>query len=90
MKLIELHIKRNASYESNPNQLVGMIHLEGQLGKIAIPIDAKELSEIFKIVRLMAIANTHLAAQAASRAMEDVIHEPFATEASDNITKIEA
>ena len=46
MRLTNLEIKRTESYQTPPNQLVGLVELTGETGKQAITLSAGAINRV--------------------------------------------
>lgn len=52
MKIEKMYIERKASYDSEyPNQLVGLVQMKGEHGKIEVKLSSHVVSAIFKLIK---------------------------------------
>lgn len=51
MQVKTLHIERQATYDTYPNQLVGLVQIEGERGKMEVKLSSLTVSKIFELVK---------------------------------------
>jgi len=52
MKIKNLHIERKEAFDPNyPNQLVGLVQLQGPHGKTEVKLSSLTVSDIFKLIK---------------------------------------
>ena len=80
MKVKTLVIKRQESYESDPNQLKGVVCLVGDQGEQTLPLSSQSISRIFEVIREDAVAKAKLQAKMVSNAVQEAADEPLLLE----------
>jgi hypothetical protein len=73
MRLKNLYIRRNASYEANPNALSGTVEFESPLGEVKIAIDEETANKIISLCAEGIVKAT----QAVSNLMLEDIQQPL-------------
>jgi hypothetical protein len=77
MFITKLTIKKQESYEPNPNQLVGSVVLEGITGKQEIVLSSAAISRIFGVIGEEVIDRSRNNAKMTKNAVEEAVHEPL-------------
>ena len=83
MKVTELRIKRQESYESDAGQLKGIVTLTGSAGQQSLVLSPGSVARIFEVIRGDAVAQAKMQAKAADRALQDAADEPLLIGASE-------
>ena len=77
MKVTELRIKRQESYETDAGQLKGIVTLTGAAGQQSLVLSSGSISRIFEVIKEDAVAQAKTQAKAADRALQDAADEPL-------------
>lgn len=85
MQVEGLEIRRNASYETPANALVGKVRLVGELGQVTVVLSNSALIQIFRIIKAECAEVARAQANQVSRAVENAVHEPALIEAEQNL-----
>lgn len=83
MKVTELRIKRQESYESDAGQLKGIVTLTGSAGQQSLVLSPGSIARIFEVIRGDAVTQARMQAKAADRALQDAADEPLLLAASE-------
>lgn len=83
MKVTQLEIKRQESYQPDPGQLKGIVTLTGDAGKQSLVLSAGSISRIFEVIREDAVAQAKAQAKSADRALQEAVDEPLLLDASE-------
>ena len=83
MKVTELRIKRQESYEPDAGQLKGIVTLTGSAGQQSLVLSPGSVARIFEVIRGDAVAQAKMQAKAADRALQDAADEPLLIGASE-------
>lgn len=83
MKVTELRIKRQESYEPDAGQLKGIVTLTGLNGQQTLVLSTGSISRIFKVIKEDAVQQSELQAKLAGRAMQEAVDEPLLLAASE-------
>ena len=83
MKVTQLEIKRQESYQPDPGQLKGIVTLTGDAGKQSLVLSAGSISRIFEVIREDAVAQAKAQAKSADRALQEAADEPLLLDASE-------
>lgn len=83
MKVTELRIKRQESYESDAGQLKGIVTLTGATGQQTLVLSAGSVSRIFEIIKEDAISQAKLQAKLTERAVQEAADEPLLLTSSE-------
>lgn len=83
MKVTQLEIKRQESYQPDPGQLKGIVTLTGDAGKQFLVLSAGSISRIFEVIREDAVAQAKAQAKSADRALQEAVDEPLLLDASE-------
>lgn len=83
MKVTQLEIKRQESYEPDSGQLKGIVTLTGAAGKQSLVLSAGSISRIFEVIREDAVAQAKAQAKSADRALQEAVDEPLLLDASE-------
>ncbi len=83
MRIRELRIKRQESYESNPHQLLGAVTLESATGVQQYNLSNASIAEIFRVIKADVISTARQSANATSRALDDAAQEPLLIDAAE-------
>lgn len=75
MKVTELIIKRQESYEADAGQFRGLVTLLGEEGKQSLTLSNGSIAAIFGIIKDDAIAKAKSQAKAAGSAIQDASDE---------------
>ena len=52
MKVVSLNIRKRDNYDSNyPNEIVGIVQIEGETGKMEVRLFPKTVAEIFRMCK---------------------------------------
>lgn len=82
MYVTNLEIKKQASYETNAGQLVGVVVLEDTTGKQSITLSSMAISKIFEVIASEVQENAVRNAKKVRTGMEEAIHSPLLLQAS--------
>jgi hypothetical protein len=85
MKLVNLHISKNESYQDNPGQYKGTVQLEGPNGKQELTLTNASLSSIFTIIQKDCVATSKHNADQTKRAIEEAAAQPLLDDQASNI-----
>lgn len=85
MKVKQLLIKRQESYESDAGQLKGIVSLIGDEGEQSLVLSPGSLSRIFNIVKDDAAAKARAQAAQTASALQAASDEPLLLELSNDI-----
>ena len=80
MKVKQLLIKRQESYESDAGQFRGMVSLIGDQGEQSLTLSPASLSKIFEVLREDATNKAKMQAKLAAFALKDAADEPLLLE----------
>ena len=83
MKITELRIKRQESYESDAGQLKGIVTLTGANGQQTLVLSSGSISRIFEIIKEDVISQAKLQAKFTERAVQEAIDEPLLLASSE-------
>ena len=83
MQVTDLTIRRQASYESDPGQLKGIVTMTGSSGSQTIVLSAKALSRIFGVIAQDVTDQARVNATQAKNAMEEAVHQPLLADAAE-------
>ena len=83
MKVTELRIKRQGSYEPDAGQLKGIVTLTGSAGQQSIVLSPGSISRIFEVIKEDAVTQVKTQARVADRALQDAADEPLLLAASE-------
>lgn len=83
MKVTQLEIKRQESYQPDPGQLKGIVTLTGDAGQQSLVLSAGSISRIFEVIREDAVAQARAQAKSADRALQEAVDEPLLLDASE-------
>lgn len=83
MKVTELRIKRQESYESDAGQLKGIVTLTGSAGQQSLVLSPGSIARIFEVIKEDAVTQAKMQAKAADRALQDAADEPLLLAASE-------
>lgn len=83
MKVTELRIKRQESYESDAGQLKGIVTLTGANGQQTLVLSSGSVSRIFEIIKEDAISQAKLQAKFTERAVQEAVDEPLLLASSE-------
>lgn len=77
MKILSLEIKKRESYDNEyPNEIVGIVQIIGEIGKMEVRISPKTIAAIFRLckidVQMVANYNASQAAIACENAAETI------------------
>lgn len=75
MKVTELRIKRQESYEPDAGQFKGIVTLVGASGQQTLVLSNGSVSRIFEVIKEDAIAQSKLQAKLAERAVQEAAAE---------------
>ena len=81
MRVTELTVTKNRSYEEPANVLVGRVKLEGHFGTQEILLSNGALSKIFGVIANEVQDTARRNADMTKRAMQDAVDEPLMLEA---------
>ena len=52
MKVINLHIEKKQSYDDKyPNEIVGLVQIEGEHGKMEVKLSSRVVADIFSLIK---------------------------------------
>lgn len=77
MLITEVTIKKRASYEELPGQLVGSVTLIGTMGKQEIILSSVAISRMFKVISEEVCATAKSNAEQVRGGMKEAIHAPL-------------
>lgn len=77
MKVTELTIRRQASYESDAGQLKGIVTLVGTEGQQSLILSSRSISKIFDVIRADAVEQARAQAGSTNRALQEASDEPL-------------
>lgn len=83
MKVTELRIKRQESYESDAGQLKGVVTLTGPVGQQSLVLSPGSIARIFEVIKEDAVTQAKMQAKAADRALQDAADGPLLLAASE-------
>ena len=83
MKVTELRIKRQESYETDAGQLKGIVTLTGAAGVQSLVLSPGSIARIFEVIKEDAVEQAKIQAKAADRALKDAVDEPLLISASE-------
>lgn len=83
MKVTELRIKRQESYESDAGQLKGVVTLTGSAGQQSLVLSPGSIARIFEVIKEDAVTQAKMQAKAADRALQDAADGPLLLAASE-------
>lgn len=82
MKVQSLTVEKRPSYDDQyPNQLVGTVTLQGDLGQQVVKLSNGALSRIFAVITAEVQETARRNAEAVTRGMQDAVDEPLLLEA---------
>ncbi len=78
MKVQSLSVEKRPSYDDlYPNQLVGTVTLQGDLGQQVVKLSNGALSRIFAVISAEVQETARRNAEAVTRGMQDAVDEPL-------------
>lgn len=77
MKVTELRIKRQESYETDAGQLKGLVTLVDPSGQQTLVLSNGSVGRIFEIIKEDVITQSKLQAKLAERAVQEAADEPL-------------
>ena len=80
MKVKQLLVKRQESYEQDAGQFRGMVSLVGDQGEQSLTLSPASISKIFEVIREDATAKAKLQAKMVTGALQDAADEPLLLE----------
>lgn len=83
MKVTELRIKRQESYEPDAGQLKGIVTLTGASGQQTLVLSAGSVSRIFEIIKEDAISQAKLQAKLTERAVQEAADDPLLLDSAE-------
>lgn len=76
MRVISLHIERRPNYDADyPDQLVGMVQLQGETGKIEVKLSNSSLVQIFSTITQDVERGARSTAAQVGHAISEIQHE---------------
>jgi len=83
MQVKSLSIERRPSYDSEyPNQLVGMVELDGVTGSQKIRLTNERLSRVFSVITDQVVTTARANAAEVKQGLGEALHEPLLAKAA--------